>query len=212
MGTVLELNDNCYQLRFVVLVSPALTSLHRYVVKRGLPAVPAYQTESGALATVYAQHHGWLKALLLRRLGNDSDAADLAQDAFIRLLLKPRNFDSNSGARAYLSHVAKGLCVDLWRRRSIEQAWLEAQAEVEIPLCPSAEEHHLVLDALCRIDAMLAQLAEPVAQAFVMSQLEGYSYREIAIKLECSERTIKRYMKQAMLQSLLLHAQLEAEL
>ncbi len=164
--------------------------------------------ESVTVETIYAQHHGWLRNLLLRRLGNDSDAADLAHDAFLRLLLKPRKFDSSEGTRAYLSHVARGLCVDLWRRRSIEQAWLDAQAADPEALVPSAEEHYRVLDALCRIDAMLAQLEEPIAQTFVLSLLEGYSYREIATKLNCSERTIKRYMAKAMLQCLLVQSEL----
>jgi len=171
----------------------------------------ASHSETATVETIYAQHHGWLRNLLLRKLGNDSDAADLAHDAFLRLILKPRQFDSSEGTRAYLSHVARGLCVDLWRRRSIEQAWLDAQAEVPDAVAPSAEEHHLVLDALCRIDAMLAQLDEPVAQTFVLSLLEGYSYREIATRLECSERTIKRYMAKAMLQCLLVQSELNAD-
>ncbi|SDF57071.1 MULTISPECIES: RNA polymerase sigma factor [unclassified Duganella] len=81
-----------------------------------------------AVELLYSHHHGWLYGLLQRRLGNHGDAADLAHDAFIRLLLKPRSFDSAEGARAYLSTVARGLCVDLWRRRQVEQAWFDALA------------------------------------------------------------------------------------
>ncbi|QBR42214.1 hypothetical protein EHF36_01560 [Kerstersia gyiorum] len=39
-----------------------------------------------ALAAMYQSHHGWLRTWLQRRLGNTADAADLAQDAFLRLL------------------------------------------------------------------------------------------------------------------------------
>lgn len=39
-----------------------------------------------SLETLYADHHGWLRGWLGRRLGNSSDAADLAQDTFLRLL------------------------------------------------------------------------------------------------------------------------------
>ncbi len=76
-------------------------------------------------AELYRNHHGWLFGLLRGRLGNTFDAADLAQDAFVKILVRPRDFDTFDGARAYLSVVARGLCIDYWRRRQIEQAWLE---------------------------------------------------------------------------------------
>lgn len=73
---------------------------------------------SADMHQLYCQHHGWLQGLLRKRLGNLCDAADLAQDVFVRLLLKPRQFDSHAGARAYLSVMAQGMCVDLWRKRN----------------------------------------------------------------------------------------------
>ena len=72
---------------------------------------------SPSLETLYCDHHGWLQSWLRRRLGNASDAADLVKPV-------ARGFDSFGEARAYLRTVASGLCVDLWRRREIEQAWL----------------------------------------------------------------------------------------
>lgn len=39
--------------------------------------------------TLYSHHHGWLQAWLRRRLGCADDAADLAQDTFMRLLGRP---------------------------------------------------------------------------------------------------------------------------
>ncbi|WP_014705434.1 sigma factor [Methylophaga nitratireducenticrescens] len=36
--------------------------------------------------TLYSDHHNWLQSWLLAKLGNRFDAADLAQDVFVRLL------------------------------------------------------------------------------------------------------------------------------
>jgi len=163
-------------------------------------------TTNQDLEELYTHHHGWLKGWLRRRLGNAADAADLAQDAFVRLLVRPVPLPTAPQARQYLRTMANGMCVDLWRRREVEQAWLDALAASPEAVAPSAEERAIVIESLCRIDAMLAQLPEKVASAFVLSQLHGLRYREIAERLEVSERMVKKYMARAMLHCLLLDA------
>ncbi len=148
---------------------------------------------------LYNDHHGWLFQCLRRRLGNAFDAADLAHDAFLRLLIKPRDFDSFDGTRAYLSTVAKGLCVDLWRRREIEQAWLEALAAQPETHAPSTEHSAMIIEALYEIDAMLSQLSAKAASAFVMAMAYGMTDKEVAQQLGVSDRMVRKYVTQAML-------------
>lgn len=158
---------------------------------------------------LYTDHHSWLHALLRRRLGNSFDAADLAHDAFIRLLVKPRSFDSFDGARAYLSTVARGLCVDLWRRREVEQAWLAALAAQPEALQCSAEQSTIVLEALGQVDAMLGSLPANVAQAFVLGMVYGMTDKEVALQLGVSDRMVRKYMAKALLHCMLLEARME---
>ncbi|MET0125075.1 MAG: sigma factor, partial [Pseudomonas caspiana] len=40
--------------------------------------------------TLYRDHHGWLHGWLRKRLGDREQAADIAQDTFLRLLLSGR--------------------------------------------------------------------------------------------------------------------------
>ncbi|MGH8465749.1 MAG: sigma factor, partial [Pseudomonas sp.] len=77
-----------------------------------------------AVADLYCDHHGWLNGWLRKRLGNGFDAADLTQDTFVRVL-KARNALDIREPRPYLSRIAKGLLIDLFRRRSLEQAYLQ---------------------------------------------------------------------------------------
>lgn len=170
----------------------------------------AYPASSQPVASLYADHHGWLQALLRRRLGNGFDAADLAHDAFVRLLAKPRSFDSFDGARAYLSTVARGLCVDLWRRREIEQAWLAALAAQPEAYACSAEQQASVLQALGEVDAMLRSLPAKVAQAFVLAMVHGMTDKEVAAQLGVSDRMVRKYMARALLHCMLLEASMAA--
>lgn len=158
------------------------------------------------LESLYSEHHGWLYAILYRRLGNTADAADLAHDAFVRLLVKPRSFDGMRGARAYLGSVARGLCVDLWRRRDIEQAWLDTLASQPEGTVPSAEQQVIVLQALSDVDAMLRRLPENVASAFIKTMVHGMTGKEVAAQLNVSERTVRSYLSHAMLECIMLEA------
>lgn len=169
----------------------------------------AADTATRHIDLLYTDHHGWLRALLRRRLGNSFDAADLAHDAFTRLLVKPRSFDSFDGARAYLSTVARGLCVDLWRRREVEQAWLAALAAQPEALQCSAEQSAIVLEALGQVDAMLRSLPANVAQAFMLGMVHGMTDKEVALRLGVSDRMVRKYMARALLHCMLLEARME---
>lgn len=160
----------------------------------------------------YSAHHGWIQAWLSKRLGNVSDAADLAHDVFLRLLSKPRQFDSDSHARAYLHAMSRHVCVDFWRRREVEQAWLDVLASRPEICTPSEEHRAMVLEALQQVHSMLARLPEQVAEAFLLAQLQGLTYREIAVQLGVSERTVTKYLAQAMYQCLLLEMELDEAL
>lgn len=156
-----------------------------------------------SLEQVYHSHHGWLYGWLWRKLGSREDAAELAQDTFLRLLSgKPA--EALQEPRAYLRTVAHGLVVNHWRRRELERAYLDALAARPELEAPSPEQRALALDTLIRIDAMLDRLPAKARQAFLMSQLDGLTYGQIAAELGVSDRMVKKYMAQAMLQCLLL--------
>lgn len=153
---------------------------------------------------LYVDHQGWLNGWLRRQLGCSQRAADLAQDTFVRVLSKDQGLDSIREPRAYLHIIARGLLINHWRRRQIEQAYLEAIALQPEAVAPSPESQALVVETLMQVDAMLARLPEKVRCAFLLSQLHGMTYAAIAIELGVSERMVKKYMAQAMLHCLTL--------
>jgi len=158
---------------------------------------------SNSFEHVYSSHHGWLFGWLWRKLGSREDAAELAQDTFLRLL-SSKPAEGLQEPRAYLRTVAHGLMVNHWRRLELERAYLDALASHPELQEPSPEQRSLVLETLMRIDAMLDQLPPKARQAFLMSQLDGLTYLQIAQELGVSDRMVKKYMAQAMLQCMIL--------
>lgn len=158
---------------------------------------------------LYQSHSAWLLGFLRRRLGSGFDAADLMQDTFLRVLLRPRVFDGTTGERSYLATIARGLCIDHWRRRQLEQDWLAALAARPEAMQASPEQRALIIETLHEVDAMLLRLPHKVRHAFLMAQLDGMPYREIAVEIGVSERMVKKYLAQAFLHCAVLEAELD---
>jgi RNA polymerase sigma-70 factor (ECF subfamily) len=156
-----------------------------------------YHDEVGAL---YRDHHGWLHGWLKRRLDNAGDAADLAQDAFVRLIASRtrQRFDSIGQARAYLRTTAQNLCINLWRRQEIERAWLETLAATPPQHHPSAERQAVVLQALEEIAAVLHSLSPKAAQAFTLAVICDMTDDEVGAELGISGRMVRKYVARAM--------------
>ena len=156
------------------------------------------------IETLYSDHHAWLYGWLRKKLDNRFDAADLAQDTFLRIFTARQNAAATiKEPRAFLTTVAKGLLVNWYRRAALERAYLNALALLPEPQTPSPEERFVILETLQEIDAMLDALPPLVKRTFLLSQLEGMQYSNIAQHIGVSLITVKRYMKQAFLQCLI---------
>lgn len=151
---------------------------------------------------LYSDHHGWLRGWLRQRLGCTETAADLAQDTFIKVLQQRRS-EALRQPRAYLSSIARNLMIDLFRRRSIEQAYLEGLALLPEPVDISPEDRHSIIETLVKIDTMLDAMGERPRRIFVMAQLEGQSYVAISQQLGISVNTVRKHFIRAMSRCLL---------
>lgn len=161
-----------------------------------------------AIEHLYDDHHTWLRSWLQRRLGNRDDAAELAHDVFLRLILKPAlpRLDTHGEARAYLHTIARGLCINLWQHREIERVWLDTLAACPPEYAPSPERQVMTLQALQEIAAMLRELSPKAAGAFLMVCVGQMDSQEVAAELRVSSRMVRKYVAQGMLRCLQLQA------
>lgn len=145
---------------------------------------------------LYADHQGWLRGWLSRKLGNAFDGADLAHDTYVRILQSGR-LPQPQQSRAFLAQVANGLVIDLFRRQQLETAYLAALAQLPDNTAPSPEAQAIVLETLCRIDRALHTLPSRVRETFLQSQLDGMTYSAIAAQRGISVASVRKYMLQA---------------
>ncbi|MNT30512.1 putative RNA polymerase sigma factor FecI [compost metagenome] len=136
--------------------------------------------------------------MLWRKLGNVDNAADLAQDTFARLLAAG-DAASLREPRAYLTTVSSRLTAHHFRRLALERAYLEALAQQPEATAPSPESRALVVEALTAVSRVLDQLPPRVREAFLLSQLDGLTYREIAEQLGVTVNVVQKAMARAFL-------------
>ncbi|KAF1018861.1 MAG: putative RNA polymerase sigma factor FecI [Paracidovorax wautersii] len=164
-----------------------------------VPLAPAWSTES-----LYRDHHDWIASWLRKKLGNAADAVDLAQDVFMRVLARQECLAQSRlrEPKSYLATIANGLVIDHWRRRAIEQAYLDELALQPEPVAHSPEARLAIIQTLCELDAMLDTLSPKAKQAFLLAQVDGLGGQEIARQLGVSDRMVRKYLAQAMYQCL----------
>ena len=148
------------------------------------------------IATLYADHHGWLQGWLRKKLGSTACAADVAQDTFMRLLDREDAVAARE-PRAFLATVAQRVLFNHYRRQKLEQAYLDVLAQLPPLHAPSPEDRALLLATVFELDRMLDGLPPPVKRAFLLRQLDELPQEDIARQLGISLATVKRHLQRA---------------
>ena len=148
--------------------------------------------------SLYRNHHHWLKHWLGKKLGCSFQAADLAQDTFVRILGgRQEQLVGLREPRAFLTTIARGLVIDFYRRRTLEQAWLAHLAELPEDEAPSPEQQQILLETLISVDRLLDGLPPKTRAAWLYSRLDGLSHAEIAAHLQVSVPRVRQYLATA---------------
>ena len=100
-----------------------------------------------------------------------------------------------------MSTTARRLIIDQVRRKQIENAYLQELALTAEALegFQSPEQILTTLEALEQIAFILEGMQEKARQAFVLYYLDGLTQCEIARQLGLSDRTVRKYLIQALL-------------
>lgn len=130
-----------------------------------------------------------------RLLGNEADALDAVQEAFIKALTHLPGFERRSSFKTWLLRIVSNAALDLGRQRSRREA-LGAEA-ARRPEHEAGSAHGF--DPIERVeqedlrqalDAALRELPEAQRRTFVLHVDAGLSYREVAEVMKISIGTV----------------------
>jgi RNA polymerase sigma-70 factor (ECF subfamily) len=149
---------------------------------------------------LFAEHHGALQAFFRRRAGCQLEAADLAQEVYLRML-RVSDMNAIRDLESYLfgvaSHVAKEHAAREWRRGTTVDV-NDATIQEQIAELPSFGGQIDAEQRVKRLREVLRQLPPKCHAAVVLQYRNGLSYVEIAERLGISTHMVKKYLGQAL--------------
>ncbi len=136
----------------------------------------------------------WVHRLARALVGNDADAADLAQDALSAAISRPP--EKAGSLAAWLTGVTRNLARLRWRtderrRKKHEQAPSAEAVPTPEALVQRAQAHQLVT-------RLLLELEEPLRSTLLLRYYEGLSSAEIARRLKLPPGTVRWRLKRAL--------------
>lgn len=141
------------------------------------------------------------------QLGNRDDAADAAQDCFVRAFRSLNKFRSESTFATWLHRIAVNVCFDARHKKHKAPLAYSDVANEDAPRLPesaiSLNENPELLSVRREqqqtVRRALANLPEHYRIALVLFEIEGYSYETISEILKTKTGTIKSRINRARL-------------
>jgi RNA polymerase sigma-70 factor, ECF subfamily len=144
---------------------------------------------------------------VFRTIGDREKAEDLVQEVFIRVYRHLHRFDRSKKFSTWVYTIASNLAKNELRNRSrnplvlfqtIKRNWEDEDRPLQFE-DPASRPDDLYRKRHLRelVEASVARLPEHHRQVFILRELEGKSYEEIADITECNLGTVKSRLNRA---------------
>ena len=144
------------------------------------------------IENIFRAHHDRVFRAAYRVTGNTSDAEDVLQTVFLRLLRHGHSFDGVDDAGRYLHRAGVNAALDLVRsRKSAASVPLEG-TELNSLRDPghNPSQHQDTTEKREALRATVARLHPTAGEMFILRYFEGYDNAEVAKMMETSEGTV----------------------
>ena len=163
-------------------------------------AVAVADPKPSLVERLFAEHGVPLQAFFRRRIRSKADAADLAQEVYVRML-RISDQEAIRNPVHYLYTVANNLVKENAVRDLRQASGIEidgAPAQEQLETLPAFDGELDTRQRVARLGVVLQQLRPKCRAAVVLRFTHELTYREIAIHLGVSRQMAKKYVAQGL--------------
>ena len=160
-----------------------------------------------AFQELVARYRGRLLSFVNRMIGDRERSEDLVQEAFVRVYRHLHRFDPTKKFSTWIYTIASNLAKNELRNRSrnplvlmqaVQKNWLDDDRPLQFEDTTSRPDDMYRKRHLREIvEESVAKLPEHHRHVFVLRELEGKSYEEIAEITDCNLGTVKSRLNRA---------------
>ena len=162
--------------------------------------VPLKGEDHPLFARAYREHYGALHAFVRRRVGTDAEAADIAQEAYLRVL-RYREQQDVGVVKTLLFRIAVNL-LGIRARIARTHRWADhVPLDDELSLIanePPQDRQAASEQQLARVLAVVNKLPRKCQEVFVLSRFQGLGREEVADILRLSLASVDKYLAMAI--------------
>lgn len=136
------------------------------------------------------RHRRSVYQLCYRFVGNPEDAADLAQEVFLRAYRSIGRFKGESSLATWLYRIGVNVCLNRLSRKTPRTEPLDERDPVQAS-APDAAEKLLSDERAARVRAAIARLPDKQRATLILRVYQERSHQEIAEILGSSEGAVK---------------------
>src|SRR5215470_5277251 len=158
------------------------------------------ERKKGFVEKLFAEHRRALQAYFYRRIRTKSDAPDLAQEVYVRML-RVADTEAIRNPQVYLYTVASNLVKEhavLDRRQASSLDFDAASVQQRLGELPSLEGELEESQRAGRLRAVLETLPVKCRTAVILQYRYGLTYEQIGERLGVSGNMVKKYLAQAL--------------
>lgn len=153
--------------------------------------------EGPAFAALFERYEERVWRICYRLLGSSADAADAAQEVFVRMFLERAKFAQRSRYSTWVHGIAVNVCLTMRRSRGRRQTH-EGAAKKDQTRRQAYAEQPPDTGAALDLAAMLDTLEEDERALLILKYAEGYSHDELADMFHLSVSACKMRIHRAI--------------
>ena len=160
----------------------------------------ARRGDADAFEQLVAAYRNQVFRLALRMCGNEADADEVAQEAFLSAWKGLPNFRGESRFSTWLYQLTTHAAIDLMRREKRQAAAEDIDGITAADDGPSTQQQVERAETRREVRSALMQLPEEYRQVLLLRFMQELSYEEIGQALKLPEGTVKSRLNRAKAQ------------